>query len=896
MNANELAKLFVLNDTKFTKQIIKGSEIEFVELKEKLTIPHLQKHLAGEMVLGVYPVLDGKTKWFCIDVDVKKEVYSKPDFDREAYIKQATEIVESIKTRLSIAGIKAYREDTGGKGAHLWLFFEPNILVKHVLRTIIPLLKTITYDKEIFHIEWFPNSENSKSVKLPEGVNLRYSLWSKLEAPFNKIEMIPPKALFRISNPMESVFTRCAAFRALKEKADVEKHLNNTERVAIASMVWEKGEDAIEFVKNYYFVGLIRYTPEVTDQKLQHFSKRFHPVTCAKMQQDGICLKQCEEIGNAKSPIEFYWEEVRNSNENSETKIIVDPMDKLIQRGSSFYEIKDNGQLHRISNFVMEVLSQEEITSENTNSINGVLNGKLRTEKGEEFPFSISLEDYTKNEKLVTLIYKTLRVGDVNINPKKMDLLRMCIDKYSKPQIIRKTRDFGFNSEGTVYYSPSVRIDRDSILPNNDLIVEITSNTVSGQLEKKLDLALDFSGRGEQYWKDYITKELPKIYKNSSLIIGIFAHVFEIFVRRSFGVIENNSPYILWYSGTSGVGKSSLMFIAQRLFGKFDKTYSFTATPYRVEYSGYFFKDAVFVVDDYKQANMSNTARSEYLQMMQNYADKVGRTRLTKDIEARESYFVRGNFMGNGEDIIIQEGSNIARMIMIAFTPGDVNIDSEQFAKLKDESFNINEFTPHIIKYCLNLDSERIKALRKHISDKLLAITDGYSNAPRITSNFSKYITAGFLAIDYLYGDDLKIKEAFYEFVVKALKEQLHIISEENPVGRFWNTLMEMLSTNQARVNTSSEVPDPNDKRPIVGFMKDGAIYIIHNLAYQLVAKFLERTTPLHISDKKLAQNLFESGFYDSRISYRVFFNGKQVRVYRVTQDKFLPNLELKDI
>ena len=66
------------------------------------------------------------------------------------------------------------------------------------------------------------------------------------------IKTVTLSSILNLSNPLEQVFIRCKAFRDLKEKAVVEKHLRHKERFAIGSMVAGLETPYLEFTERYF--------------------------------------------------------------------------------------------------------------------------------------------------------------------------------------------------------------------------------------------------------------------------------------------------------------------------------------------------------------------------------------------------------------------------------------------------------------------------------------------------------------------------------------------------------------------------------------------------------------------------------------------------------------------
>src|SRR5258706_7603486 len=76
----------------------------------KLTDEEIAKHLNGQQLIGIYPLLTDNTSWFLA-----------ADFDKENWIEEAKSFICACRDK----GIPAYLERSrSGNGGHVWIFFE----------------------------------------------------------------------------------------------------------------------------------------------------------------------------------------------------------------------------------------------------------------------------------------------------------------------------------------------------------------------------------------------------------------------------------------------------------------------------------------------------------------------------------------------------------------------------------------------------------------------------------------------------------------------------------------------------------------------------------------------------------------------------------------------------
>ncbi|MCB0634501.1 MAG: DEAD/DEAH box helicase, partial [Lewinella sp.] len=114
-----------------------------------LTDKEIEKHIAGEQFMGIYPLLQDNTSWFIA-----------ADFDKDNWVDESQRLIYACVE----VGISAYLERSqSGQGGHVWIFFEqPYPAVKS--RKIFKSLLTRTGSSSIFEKDssfdrLFPNQD-----------------------------------------------------------------------------------------------------------------------------------------------------------------------------------------------------------------------------------------------------------------------------------------------------------------------------------------------------------------------------------------------------------------------------------------------------------------------------------------------------------------------------------------------------------------------------------------------------------------------------------------------------------------------------------------------------------------------------------------------------------------
>ena len=115
----------------------------------KLTDKEIAKHLNGEQLIGIYPLLSDNSSWFLV-----------ADFDKENWIAEAKSFIKSCEAK----GLPAYLERSrSGNGGHVWLFFEQSYPAIRSRKIFISILEESgafsMFDKSSSFDRLFPNQD-----------------------------------------------------------------------------------------------------------------------------------------------------------------------------------------------------------------------------------------------------------------------------------------------------------------------------------------------------------------------------------------------------------------------------------------------------------------------------------------------------------------------------------------------------------------------------------------------------------------------------------------------------------------------------------------------------------------------------------------------------------------
>jgi superfamily II DNA or RNA helicase len=125
----------------------------FKTYKDKSYLPlsneQIAKHLNGEQLIGIYPLLTDNTSWFIA-----------ADFDKEKWGEECRTFINICEEK----GIPAYLERSrSGNGGHVWIFFEKPYPAIRSRKILISLLEQIgifsVFDKSSSFDRLFPNQD-----------------------------------------------------------------------------------------------------------------------------------------------------------------------------------------------------------------------------------------------------------------------------------------------------------------------------------------------------------------------------------------------------------------------------------------------------------------------------------------------------------------------------------------------------------------------------------------------------------------------------------------------------------------------------------------------------------------------------------------------------------------
>lgn len=339
------------------------------------------------------------------------------------------------------------------------------------------------------------------------------------------------------------------------------------------------------------------------------------------------------------------------------------------------------------------------------------------------------------------------------------------------------------------YCMPSVIIDKNGIHPNSTVPIEIPEASLRAYDFKIVQLAVLLC------LLDHIKKDLFAAFQPGPTLT-LMGHVVLAFAARRLGIFKKPT---LWFEGVTGQGKSDLVHSGLNFYGDFQRLLGWTSTGLGLRAMSNRAKDALLVVDDFKDMQGQSKAAIEFVQYSY---DGAGRAALTKEADLRSDTEPRATNVVSGEQVPTGHASVLGRMIIVPSEDVDVKATRVHHAEVMKKRGEYCAVTPHLIHFFLGLDAE---ALKQEIEDTTGHFENGVErvvNGVRICKHLAQSYVCSSVFIRFLvhYGvmDESESTEwltRHFDYL-KGIRDQMAVdVSEENDADIFISTLHELLES-----------------------------------------------------------------------------------------------------
>lgn len=486
------------------------------------------------------------------------------------------------------------------------------------------------------------------------------------------------------------------------------------------------------------------------------------------------------------------------------------------------YDRKESGDGGFLSNFTL--MLDEDIAVLDDLEQQRVFQGRLAI-LGRTVPFRIDAEDFADNNKLKAAIFKA-GGPEVQIYC-RMDLLRSAISAISggKNPIRRReiTTSFGWHASNsnsaelgaaTAYLVPGGRITAKGFEPVDEasgLRVDLSEE------EQARYLGLQpFNGDELLKVKRHLIDDLLPLHDR--------AITYSLLGASAAAVLQPFAPgvgrFAVWLVGLTGAGKSFLAKLAMNFFGNYPvssgRFATWSSTANYVQQQGYFFKDALYLVDDYKP---EVTQRYNIVRILQTYADGTARGRLKSDATANVTRPIRGLLLCTGEDVPEHSASAMARSVVIRVPQREK--DLMRGNRCVTECGNYKGVMADFIRWLLANDRTKVFAERvTTLQTRFYSDVAGQQNDSRVTTNLALLGAAFEQMAEYLSDVWPEWSSEMQRFIEEDLLvirgDMLGEVKQQQDSEVFLRTLGDLIRFNHVRITGLLSQRDA-DHKPVVG-------------------------------------------------------------------------------
>jgi hypothetical protein len=455
--------------------------------------------------------------------------------------------------------------------------------------------------------------------------------------------------------------------------------------------------------------------------------------------------------------------------------------------------IFDNEAGAFLSNFTVAI--EEEVDFQDEFTPRKLFKGRLRA-YGREVPFEIDAKDFADNLKFFAKILEA--AGSRAVVDGKMDLVRQAVSALSwaagAPQPARRvvTTDFGWVPSGDAFLCPGGVVTAGGFSPvtaATGLRVELAEE----ELARHLDLAPPPGPEALQAIKRHIVEDLLRLHQprvTYSLLAAVAAALLARFAPAT-------DPFVLWLVGLTGAGKSFISKLFMNFFGDFPvasgRFAAWSATANYIQRQGYFFKDCLYLVDDYKPEVIPHY---QVVRILQNFADRTGRGRLKADATTNTTRPVRGLLLSTGEDVPEHTASAVARSVVVEVPQREKDLD--RGARCVDASPGYRAVTADFVRHLLA--QRRTQAFAASVAarrQRYYKDVAGQQNDSRVASNFALLAAAFAEAVGYFRdvwpGWEIAVERFLEEDLVAVRDGMLGAVREQQASEVFWSVLAALI-------------------------------------------------------------------------------------------------------
>ena len=479
------------------------------------------------------------------------------------------------------------------------------------------------------------------------------------------------------------------------------------------------------------------------------------------------------------------------------------------------------------------------------------------------------------SEAIIYASHKDLRIAAQELSPMPVPLKTI-------------TTSMGFNHQG-VYLAPGMLISAQGINLAPEIDLDLSEGNFSRHLgflppvpEHVLNLLHHLHG-------DFLQ------LKGHNVTYPLMGHIVLSAFASRIGEIGKQKA-VMHMQGPSGSGKTFMGNLAASFYGSFnDRPLPWTSTANAIESEGFYFRDALFFIDDFKTAIVDS---EKIVRIIQNSANSQGRARLSSGggYKLTPMRGVRGLILSTGEDFISDVESVVGRTILISVEPGQ-NLDDGANCWRRRGEYRM--LIPGLLQWLLSQPDwqARFQADVDQLTERLREQVAALSNGTRVASNWALNAFGFGLFVQFSLQLGVITDEQSAEMLAEYKKIMMEHISAhaerlqvQEPTEIFFRVLSQKFATGAARVigltdqNGGKLLGKLRDSGNIVCLFPDPTLEVIHGHFRSLGQRlpFSKDTLREALSRADL---LIRSG--PGRVTHQVRVDGSRLQAWQFNTDQF---------
>ena len=516
------------------------------------------------------------------------------------------------------------------------------------------------------------------------------------------------------------------------------------------------------------------------------------------------------------------------------------PEQDLLRSSKKYYAVEEGRfMLYECKNKIKDgKLSPEKIASQITDNFYIILDedvefdngiemvhkwrGRIIVNESREFKFDIDARLFANPQDMAKILVGIGGAKVVFDNAKLKDIRNAMLT--TSDYVMRKVSQiFGWNSD-KVYHTQSSMIIRGVVKKFDGGNVDLSDIGHARHLDMITITNNEFKIVGNSILKDLMN--MHERYPIDCLFGFTFLAPISSQIMRSND--WSGGRVGMWIVGGSGCGKTYTSLLFQNFFGDFKgekSVFTWLGTPYSIQEGGYHFKDAIYMVDDFKIAHFPPSGLNSAVMVLQNYADGTARTRLGQDLNLREGKPIRGSLLITGEDILDEVASVMARYHVVEMDKNTINRDAGRSAYKHRKLYN--GFMGRYIAWILEDPKYVDKIVRRieRVKDRFIGNRDS-ANIDRVAQSFA-YNLVGFEMFCQFINKSGFVSLKKSKEMIKIHKKNLLLHIDKNVMGVkaatvsevFMSTLADLINSGAVRIyNVKPNPPSYGVKDEYIGF------------------------------------------------------------------------------